>query len=135
MALSNISTMQFTAYKPGCTQPYTWHEVSLRISHLRTSGKSFRQIAKEDYYGCVSHAVIQRVAAGNEPKEPRIREALGLPTYQQVVTVDGGYIPPGTQVAGASNCVDCGQSYSPNHPRRKKCFTCSPIKGGKAEAH
>jgi hypothetical protein len=134
MALSNFPTMQSMPNKPGCTQPYTWHEVSSHISHLRAAGKSFRQIAKDDYKGRVSHAVIQRVAAGNEPREPRIREALALPAYHQVVVIAGGEVPPGTQVISALQC-ECEQWFIPNTPNRKRCFICSPFRKTKREAH
>jgi hypothetical protein len=45
-----------------------------------------------------------------------------------VVIIGGGSVPPGAQVISAQVCA-CGQWFISNHPRRQKCFICSPYKG------
>jgi len=72
-------------------------------------------------------ASARLIAMGHIPG-PSIRRRLGLPEFAQVTRVDGA-IPPGTQSRGALYCKDCGGPFIPNHPRRKKCFECSPFKG------
>jgi hypothetical protein len=44
-----------------------------------------------------------------------------------VVIIGGGSVPPGSQVISAQVC-ECGQWFISNHPRRQKCFICSPFK-------
>ena len=61
-----------------------------------------------------------------EPKDIFIRARLGLPNIAQVVPVVGE-IPNGTQAIRADQCA-CGQWFISNHPRRKKCFKCSPYR-------
>jgi hypothetical protein len=113
--------------KPGCTQPYSMTDVQSTIKALRGANKSYRQIAKEHFGGQINHAVVQRILAGEEPKDPKIRRAVGLADYHQVVVVAGGDVPPGTLVISASLC-ECGQWFISNHPRRKRCFICSPYR-------
>ena len=59
--------------------------------------KSLREIAQEDFGGKVNHAVIQRCMAGQEPRKPGIRKALGLPRVLSVPfnrdPVTGRYLP------------------------------------------
>jgi len=62
-----------------------------------------------------------------EPKRPDIRRCLGLPIVSTVVVVGGESIPDGAQVYRADVCP-CGQWYISNHPRRKRCFICSPYR-------
>lgn len=44
-----------------------------------------------------------------------------------VVIIGDGTVPPGAQVISATMCA-CGQYFISNHPRRHKCFICSPFK-------
>ncbi len=122
-----VPTMPENAAKMGCTAPYTFTEVKLHVKALYEQKHSLRRIAREDYGGRISHAVIQRVLESFEPRDVHNREVLGLPAYQFVVVVTGGVIPPGAQVVSAEVC-ECGQWYIPNHPARKHCFICSPYK-------
>ena len=125
------ATMPLYAKKSGVRAPYTFKEVIAVIRAKKNAGKSFRQIAKDDYKGLVSHAVIQRVLDGLEPQDPKIREVLGLPAKAATVyVIGGGEIPEGAQVISASMCA-CGQPYISNHPARKRCFICAPYKGSK----
>jgi hypothetical protein len=120
--------MPAKANKPGCTEPYTMEGVQTIIKALRATNKSYRQIAKEDFGGRINHAVVQRILAGEEPRDPLIRRAVGLADYHQVVVVTGGDVPPGTLVISADQCIECGRYYISNHPRRKKCFICTPYR-------
>ncbi len=76
----------------------------------------------------VTYGAIQRALAGHEPQDARIRKALGLPIYHNVVVVVSGDVPPGTQVISAKTCA-CGRWFIPNTPNRAKCFMCSPFRG------
>ena len=131
IAAQNVSetyaTMPENDLKQGCTVPYTFADVKVHVKALYEQKHSLRRIAKEDYGGKISHAVIQRVLENFEPRDVHNREVLGLPAYQFVVVVTGGVIPPGAQVVSAEVC-ECGQWYIPNHPARKHCFICSPYK-------
>lgn len=61
-----------------------------------------------------------------EPKDQRIRFALGLSITAIVIPISG-VIPEGTLCLNALQC-GCGQWYIPNHPRRRRCFVCSPAR-------
>lgn len=126
-ATRRAPTIPMYAPVQGCTQPYTWGEVYSFIKSQKKAGMSLRQIANESYGGRVTFGAIQRVLEGHEPKEPKIREALGLPAYQSVVVITGGTIPAGAQVIEASQCA-CGNWFISNHPARKRCFICSPFR-------
>jgi hypothetical protein len=56
---------------------------------------------------------------------PSVCKILGIAVISEVQVVSGS-IPPGSQSLGASYCIRCGKPFIPNHPRRRKCFTCSP---------
>ncbi len=102
-----------------------------RLKDLHDGGLSWRAI-QHNYpeYAGLSIATLDRLAHGQEPGS-KVREALGLPPVAVVVVIGGGQIPEGAQVISADLC-ECGQWYISNHPRRRKCFVCSPVrKGGK----
>lgn len=120
-------TVPTAGINSGCTGLYTWEELRLYVQCLYAEKQSLRRIAKEDFGGRVTHAVIQRILDGQEPKDQRNRSALGLVAYAYVYVVTGGEVPPGAQVVSASRC-DCGQWFIPNAPNRRKCFICSPYK-------
>jgi hypothetical protein len=46
----------------------------------------------------------------------------------KVVPMNGRQIPDGSQALMALRC-DCGQYFISNHPRRRKCYKCSPYRG------
>ena len=77
----------------------------------------------------VSVALIYRVAREPEyePKAPEIRGILGLDQESPVVFVDGKSRPK-AQAVGVQRC-GCGRWFVSNHPRRRKCFVCSPFRG------
>jgi hypothetical protein len=51
---------------------------------------------------------------------------LDIELYASVIVIEGD-VPNGAQVLRATRCV-CSQYFISNHPRRKKCFICSPYR-------
>jgi len=87
---------------------------------------SWRKIGKDHgISGPAARRFALEGAAG-----PEVRERLGLPArvLAAVESVTGDIIPDGAQVSGpALLCVQCQARYFlPNHPRRRRCFVCSP---------
>ena len=80
-------------------------------------------IRRDGVLACIAFSL----EAGYEPKDPVIREVLGLDRESTVVFVDGQRRPR-AQAVGAVRCA-CGQWYVSNHPRRRRCFGCSPFGG------
>jgi hypothetical protein len=78
-------------------------------------------------YG-LSGAMARLIALGYEPGR-KVRAALGLRPVITVIQM-GAEIPDGAQVISASLC-SCGRWFIGNHPRRTKCFICSPFRPGK----
>lgn len=77
----------------------------------------------------VSVATLWKIAERPpyEPKDPGIREILGLDEESLVLFLDGQRRPR-AQAVGAVRCA-CGQYFISNHPRRKRCFLCGPYRG------
>jgi len=76
----------------------------------------------------VSRALLWKIINTDyEPKRFDIREKFGLPEESAVVSVNGR-VPGGSITLGAHQC-ECGQYFISNHPRRQKCFICSPYRG------
>ena len=62
----------------------TFDSLLQHLQELREQGKSYRQIAEEDFDGKVNHAVIHRILVYDmEPVKPEIRKALGLPLFAE----------------------------------------------------
>lgn len=79
----------------------------------------------------VSAATVWKIAM-RPPYEPRnaaIRDALGLDPESAVTFVDGRQ-KPRAQALDVSEC-ECGRYFVSNHPRRRRCFICSPYRGGR----
>jgi len=75
---------------------------------------------------------VYRIAHGYQPKTIKLLLHFDLPLPEARVIAVAGIVPDGTQTIGALRCV-CGDWFIPNHPRRRKCFVCSPYrkrKGG-----
>lgn len=85
--------------------------------------KSWRKTGQK--YG-VNAAMARMIANGYHPGK-RIRLRLGLPPETTIVVISGE-VPPGSQSIAARRC-QCGHWFIANHPRRKKCFICSPYRG------
>ncbi len=93
--------------------------------------QSWRTIADLDEYRGISHFTLSAIAAGREPRKLSIRLRLGWPLESYRVVAVGTAIPDGTQAHSAQQCK-CGQWFISNHPRRVRCFICSPYRGKKA---
>ena len=90
-----------------------------------TSMLSWRQIARLDEYSGIPPGTLCTYAkTGYLPN--RYRQRLGLPAVASVAPVMEP-IPNGAQALFALRC-ECGRWYISNHPRRKRCFVCSPYK-------
>lgn len=78
----------------------------------------------------VSRACVWKIAnqAGYEPKDLAIREALDLDEESPVRYVDGRARPK-AQALDVMACIDCSRYFVSNHPRRQRCFICSPYRG------
>jgi hypothetical protein len=108
----------------GVQMAYSEDNLQRFVWRLRLLNKSLRKIAEEDFKGQVNHATIQRILKGMFPADQITREKLGLQQIGSIVVVNG-IVPEGTQAIGANQCVNCDRWFIPNHPRRRKCFTCS----------
>ena len=122
--------MTANAQKVDCTETYTFENLKDVVQCLYNEKSSLRRVAREGFGGCVSFGAVQRVLAGHEPHDPEVRRAFGLADYHAIVIVGPGVVPPGTQVITAEQC-SCGAWFIPNHPRRRRCFVCSPYRGRK----
>ena len=85
--------------------------------------KSWRKVGEP--YGLFPDTV-RMIASGYDPGNT-VRERLRLPPKSSVVSVNGK-VPGGSITLGAHQC-ECGQYFISNHPRRQKCFICSPYRG------
>lgn len=103
----------------------TLEELSIQMREHHARLQSWRKTGA--IFG-LNPAMARLIALGYEPGR-RVREQLGLPPAASVVPVAGA-VPDGTQVAAATRC-SCGRWFVSNHPRRKRCFICSPYKGKK----
>jgi hypothetical protein len=100
-------------------------KTSLRMAYNDLD--SWRKVgAKFGITGAMAFRIVRR---DYEPKTNEIRGVLGLPPSSKVIPVNGREIPNGTQALVAEYCIDCGQPFISNHPRRRKCFICSPYRG------
>src|SRR3990172_9236862 len=79
----------------------------------------------------VTPAMAWRVARGYEPKDNIIRAKFGMDEFKSKVVSVNGHIPDGAYSLGAMKCSECWRHYITNHPRRKKCFICSPFRDKK----
>ena len=87
---------------------------------------TWRNVAKQ--YGLYPN-MTRLIAYGHQPGN-KIRKKLGLPPRSEVESMSGN-IPEGSLALGAIVCIKCEQSFISNHPRRRKCFICSPYRSRK----
>jgi len=110
----------------------TKHELAQTILALRQPNgakpKMTWQAIADNYGPPVTKPIVWRIVndPDYEPKDQRIRFALGLSITALVVPISGA-IPEGTLCLAALQCV-CAQWFIPNHPLREKCFVCSPVR-------
>jgi hypothetical protein len=112
--------MKFTPPNGRPTRDLEQLSREIREDHEIT--KSWRKTAYK--YG-IFPSMARMISLGYEPG-PRIRAKLGLPQIANVVVVEG-VVPAGSQSIAAQQCP-CGQWFISNHPRRKRCFVCSPYR-------
>ena len=79
--MTNATQMPTGAEKQGVRKAYSWKVLSDALRQEYAATKSLRKIAEK--YG-VSHGVIYRCLKGQEPKDPEIRENLGLPQIIEI---------------------------------------------------
>lgn len=94
-----------------------------------TRGLSYRAIARNGHFGNVPAGTLCAIANGY-PIPKRWHEDLGLEIVANVVVMHGK-VSNGAQSIGETICSRCGKAFISNHPRRSKCFTCSPYRGKK----
>jgi hypothetical protein len=88
-----------------------------------TLGLTWREIALLERYRGIPAGTLATIAkTGQAPHKWRRR--LGLPDLGRI-TVMEGEAPDGSQALGARQC-QCGEFFISNHPRRRKCYVCSP---------
>ena len=124
-ALSTLSTIPVT----------TCDKVKERLREAHDiDGLKWRDIANQDEYKGIAPGTLCRFAKGNwEPRGYYLRHRLGLPNAVSVVPI-AGIIPENSQALCAQQCL-CGRYFISNHPRRMKCFICSPFRGKKGNRH
>lgn len=93
--------------------------------NLKRPRVSWRTIGAE--YG-ISGAMARLIANGYDPGK-KIRQKLDLPQSAAVIVINGK-VSDGAQALGEAVC-GCGRTFISNHPRRSKCFVCSPYRGKK----
>lgn len=98
-------------------------QLSCEIREIHAGNQSWQKTA--DNYG-INKAMARLLALGYQPGK-KMRRKLNLPDIAQVVAI-AGEVPDGALVIKAERC-ECGQYFISNHPRRKRCFICSPYKG------
>jgi hypothetical protein len=81
------------------------------------AGIPWSAVAKR--YG-VSKGMAWRMAHGIEPANPKARHAFGLPPR----------VGPWTQYQQVRYCKEhrCRKPFIPNHPQRRRCFECAPVR-------
>lgn len=105
----------------------TLEDVRRDINAKYSEVNSWRTIG--DKYG-ITPNMARLIAKGYKPG-PKVRSILGLPPISSVTVMGDEPIPDGTQVKRAGYCK-CGAPYSPDHPRRNRCYICNPGKNANA---
>lgn len=113
--------MNFTG--PNRRYMNTLEQISADLQERHKRLNSWR-LAADPYP--INKAMARMIANGYEPGN-RVRRALKIAPIASVVVIGDGEVPEGAQVISALLC-DCGQWFISNHPRRKRCFICSPYK-------
>lgn len=97
-----------------------------RLKYLHdTCALSWSKIAALDEFSPIPRGTLCSIAkTGNVPH--CWKRHFGIPAQSNVVVVEG-VVPAGSQAISAQQCP-CGQYFISNHPRRKRCFVCSPYR-------
>jgi hypothetical protein len=99
------------------------YQVAFLVKHEQ--GESWRKIAMQ--HGLYPN-MARLIAQGHEPGN-RIRKKLNLPLKSEVIPMEKK-IPDGSLVLGSQVC-ECGQTFVSNHPKRRRCFLCTPFRSRK----
>lgn len=102
-------------------------DTKVQLSGLYRTGRYTWQEIAEIYD--IPKATIHAFATGRRSLPIKHYAKFGIEYSGQVGSLDGD-IPDGTVSLGAMRC-QCGQWFISNHPRRRKCFVCSPYRGRK----
>lgn len=88
------------------------------------------QIAREVAHPKITRAHVRKMIVFQwEPQRDDLRVAFGWSPLVTVTPVNGAAVPSGSQVLHAQHCTLCNRPFISNHPRRQKCFICSPYRG------
>lgn len=89
--------------------------------------------AVADLHG-VHKTMVWRIATSDYiPKDPTIRQKLGLPIFASVIPVMGEILN-GSAAMPTKICPIEGNSFIPNTGKREKCYICVPYRNRKLEA-
>jgi len=122
---------------PSLRTPFGVRNPDIARAELRKSfdalGLSFRQFALRSSYVGIPAGTLNAIYNGY-PIPRKWYPRFDIPYPATVQTVNGHYIPNGSQAIGARYCSGkknpgCRNAYISNHPRRDNCFTCSPYRG------
>ena len=114
---------------PNMDKPLTTQEQAIieRLCELHGT-QSWAKIALMEEWTPIPQGTLSSMSSGYMPDKWRPR--LDLPPKSKVIVVLGE-VPSGSQCIGADICILCGRYFISNHPRRKRCFVCSPYGGRK----
>jgi hypothetical protein len=77
----------------------------------------------------LNKTTVWRVAnQGWLPSDAVSLQKLGIAAQVGVLFMEGAIIEGGALVGQSSRTCECGVEFIPNHPRRRRCFYCSPIR-------
>lgn len=97
------------------------------LKSLLEKGLSYRDIG--EVYKDVNPGTIHTIVHDPEyePQKKEIRDKLGLPDISSVRCVSGP-VAAGSQTQESRYCIICGEPFTPNTAKRKKCYDCSPVR-------
>ena len=106
--------------------------VQAEMKSLYDTYGSYRKV-QNNAHPKIPFGTIQRIIKeGYVPK--KYYNYFNIPLPANVIAI-AGIVPDGTQVLFAIQC-QCGRFFISNHPRRRKCFVCSPYRrNGKVHSH
>ena len=115
MTLNSIADEPYfatTAQNSGVQKLYSEEKVRGYILLQKEAGRSLRQIASNDFGGCITYGDVQRGIKGEFPKRPHKRSVMGLSALVPVeVCPDCGKAP-----LARHHCCN-GKPHKPRPPR------------------
>lgn len=106
--------------------PYTLSEFK-RIIEAERKIHTFNELSQK--YGLVNVWYFWNLvhSPGYVPPD-HVLAKWNIKTFVSVQIV-GGQVVEGAELISVVGKCNCGQAYISNHPKRKRCFTCSPYRG------